>query len=182
VERGGKDLSDSDDEEVIQYSSDEMCIIKHNDGSKEVVIMEAGGILVGATAKEVAPHAESTWERGQTALEALRDELADDADELVPMVNGGLILSKLRSLMHDMVSAYIFFSLSLCLSLSLSLSTIITPRPLFVNRSVGRTGRERAVGSAAFFVRHGQRGSQGQAHAWERAHGLDGPQRTGALV
>ena len=145
-------------------------------------MMEAGGILVGAAAKEITPHAESTWERGQTALEALRDELAGDADELVPMVNGGLILSKLRSLMHGMVSAYIFFSLSLCLCLYVSLSTIITPRPIFVNRSVGRTGRERVVGSAAFFVRHGQRGRQGQAHAWERAHGLDGPQRTGAFV
>ena len=75
-------------------------MFKHNDGSTEVVMIEAGGILVGATAKEVAPHAESTWERGQTALEALRDELADDAGELVPMVNGGLILSKLRSLMR----------------------------------------------------------------------------------
>ena len=78
-------------------------------------MMEAGGILVGAAAKEVAPHAESTWERGQTALEALRDELADDAGELMPMVNGGLILRKLRSLMHDMVSAYIYFSLSFSL-------------------------------------------------------------------
>ena len=156
-------------------------------------MMEAGGILVGATAKEIAPHAESSWERGQTALEALRDELAGDADELVPMVNGGLILSKLRSLMHGMVSAYIFFSLSLCLSLSVSLSlclslsvflclslslclslclsfsTIIIPRPLFVNRSGGRAGREWVVGSAAFFVRHGQRGRQGQAHAGERS-------------
>ena len=83
-------------------------------------MMEAGGILVGAAAKEIAPHAESTWERGQTALEALRDELADDADELVPMVNGGLILSKLRSLMHDTVSAYIY--ISLCLSVSISIS------------------------------------------------------------
>jgi hypothetical protein len=27
-------------------------------------MMEAGGILVGAAAKEIAPHAESTWERG----------------------------------------------------------------------------------------------------------------------
>ena len=48
-------------------------MFKHNDGSTEVVMMEAGEILVGATAKEIAPHAESSWERGQTALEALRD-------------------------------------------------------------------------------------------------------------
>ena len=52
MEKGGKDLSDSDDEEVIQYSSDETgihrqgtynqwCMIKHNDGSTEVVMMEA---------------------------------------------------------------------------------------------------------------------------------------------
>ena len=72
VKRGGEDLSDSDDEEVIQYSLDETsiyrqgtynqwCMTKHNDGSTEVVMVEAGGILVGATAKEVAPHAESTY-------------------------------------------------------------------------------------------------------------------------
>ena len=47
-----KDLSNSDDEEVIQCSSDETgihrqgtynqwCMIKHNDGSTEVVMMEA---------------------------------------------------------------------------------------------------------------------------------------------
>ena len=130
VERGGKDLSDSSEEEggekeeeeeeeeggeeVLQYGSDETgihrqgtynqwCMIKHNDGSTEVVTMEAGGILVGTTAEEVASHVESTWERGQTALEALQSELG--ADKLVPMVNGGLNLSKLRSLMHDTVNA-----------------------------------------------------------------------------
>ena len=86
-------------------------MIKHNGGSTEVVTMEAGGILVGATAKEVASLVESTWERGQTALEAPLDEHTDDAGELVPMVNGGLNLSKLRSLMHDTLSANIFRSL-----------------------------------------------------------------------
>ena len=75
-------------------------IIRHSDGSTEAVAREAGGALVGAIAKEAASHVESTWERGQRVLEVLRDELADDAGELVPMVNGGLILSKLRSLMR----------------------------------------------------------------------------------
>ena len=149
VERGGKDLSDSYEEEdeeeeeeeeeeggeeVLQYGSDETgihrqgtynqwCMIKHNDGSTEVVTMEAGGILVGTTAEVVASHVESTRERGQTALEALQSELG--ADKLVPMVNGGLNLSKLRSLMHDTVNAS-HPPLSLCFYLFLSLSKNIT--------------------------------------------------------
>ena len=53
-------------------------IIRHSDGSTEAVAREAGGALVGAIAKEAASHVESTWERGQTVLETLRDELADD--------------------------------------------------------------------------------------------------------
>ena len=45
------------------------------------------------------------------------------------MVNGGLNLSKLRSLMHDTVNAS--HPPPLCLYLFLSLSKNITPQPLF---------------------------------------------------
>ena len=50
---------------------------------------------------EGAAHIEKTWERGQAYVNALRKELGDDADDLVPLVKGGVNLSKLRSLMHD---------------------------------------------------------------------------------
>ena len=123
---------------MLQYGSDETgihrqgtynqwCMIKHNDGSTEVVTMEAGGILVGTTAEVVAYHVESTRERGQTALEALQSELG--ADKLVPMVNGGLNLSKLRSLMHDTVNAS-HPPPSLSLSLSISLQKYHPSAPL----------------------------------------------------
>jgi hypothetical protein len=38
--------------------------IKHKGSSMEVVTIEAGWILVGAAAEEVASRVESTWERG----------------------------------------------------------------------------------------------------------------------
>jgi hypothetical protein len=60
-------------EEVLRYGSDEAgiqrqgtynqwCMIKHKGGSTEAVAMEAGGILVGATAEEVAPLVKSSRE------------------------------------------------------------------------------------------------------------------------
>ena len=60
-----------------------------------------GGYLVGAIAAEVSAHIEKTWERGQSYIEALREELGDDAEKHVPLEKGGVNLSKLRSLMHD---------------------------------------------------------------------------------
>jgi len=100
--------------EVLQFGSDETgirrqgtynqwCMIKKDDNSTEIVTFEVGGILVGATAEQVAAHVETTWQRGQDYLKALRLELGDAADELVPMVNGGVNLLKLRTFMHDTV-------------------------------------------------------------------------------
>jgi hypothetical protein len=61
--------------EVLQCGSDEAwypatrhlqqwCMIKHKGGSTEDVAMETGGVLVGPAVEEIAPHVESTWERG----------------------------------------------------------------------------------------------------------------------
>ena len=99
-------------EEVLQHGSDETGIhrqgtynqwvrIKNDCGDIETVYIETGGILVGATTAEVAAHIERTWERGQVYVDALRVELGDEADELVPLTKGGVNLLKLRSLMHD---------------------------------------------------------------------------------
>lgn len=101
-------------DEVLQYGFDEAavrrkdkmnqwCLIKNDDGELEVVTFEAAGILVGGKADEVAAHVEKTWERGQAGLEVLREELGDRADELVPLVNRGINLSKLRSMVHGTV-------------------------------------------------------------------------------
>ena len=82
VEGGGKDLSNSDEEEVIQYSLArhlQRCMFKHNDGSTEVVMMEAGGILVGAAAKRLRPtpsllgsEGRQRWRCYGTSLPAMR--------------------------------------------------------------------------------------------------------------
>ena len=98
--------------EILQHGSDETGIhrqgtynqwvrLRNSDDEIETIYIETGGILVGATAVEVAAHIEKTWGRGQAMVEALRAELGDEADRLVPIVNGGVNLLKLRSLMHD---------------------------------------------------------------------------------
>jgi hypothetical protein len=98
--------------EVLQFGSDETAIhrqgtynqwvrIENDEGQIEVVYIETGGYLVGATAAEVSAHIEKTLERGQSYIDALREELGEDAEEHVPLEKGGVNLSKLRSLMHD---------------------------------------------------------------------------------
>ena len=97
---------------VLQFGSDETAIhrqgtynqwvrIEDDEGQIEVVYIETGGYLVGATAAEVSAHIEKTLERGQSYIDALREELGEDAEEHVPLEKGGVNLSKLRSLMHD---------------------------------------------------------------------------------
>ena len=58
------------------------------------------------TSQECADHIEKIWVRGNAAIKILRADLAEKhgqeaADELVPDVNGGVQLLKLRSAMHD---------------------------------------------------------------------------------
>jgi hypothetical protein len=71
-------------------------------GGVTIVTLECGGILPGGTAEEVVAHIEKAWERGQAAVEALRDELCIvDRDVLCPIVDGGVNLHKLYGVMHD---------------------------------------------------------------------------------
>ena len=81
-------------------SFNQWCRIREGD-AYNVVTMECSGLLPGASAEMVGEHVRRTWERGQEALTILRHELGEDADTLVPLVNGGVTLSKLRSVMHD---------------------------------------------------------------------------------
>ena len=70
-------------EEVLQHGHDETSIdrqptfnqwilIKDADGELDVVTVEAGGILVGSKATEIAAHIKKTWERGERAIAILR--------------------------------------------------------------------------------------------------------------
>jgi hypothetical protein len=99
------------DEKVEQWGFDETsldgvprfnqwCRIREGDSYK-VVTMECSGLLPGASAELVAEHVRRTWERGKEALDLLRHELGEEADALVPLVNGGVTFAKLQSVMHD---------------------------------------------------------------------------------
>ena len=66
-----------------------------------MVTIECLGLLPGASAEMVGEHMWRSWERGHEALNILRQGLGEEADTLVPLVNGGVTLAKLRSVMHD---------------------------------------------------------------------------------
>ena len=70
-----------------------------------VVTIECAGLLPGSSSAKISEHVRLTWERGQESLNLLRQELGAEADELVPLVNGGINLSKLRGVMHDTCNA-----------------------------------------------------------------------------
>ena len=76
------------------------CRITEGDSYRTVTI-ECAGLLVGSTATRVAQHVKLLWARGQEAVTLLREELGADADLLVPLVNGGVSMAKLRGVMHD---------------------------------------------------------------------------------
>ena len=76
------------------------CRIQEGDTSRTVTI-ECAGLLTGSTATRVAQHVKLLWQRGQEAVNMLRQEMGDEADLLVPLVNGGVTMAKLRGVMHD---------------------------------------------------------------------------------
>lgn len=79
-------------------------MILNQDGTKEVCFLECAGVLVGGTADEVATHIEHKFEAAAEDLEKLRELLkaaGHDADMLVPLIDGGLAMARLRSVMHD---------------------------------------------------------------------------------
>ena len=63
--------------------------------------MKQGGLLIGSTADEVKAHVKTTWKRGGEAVELARAKLGDNADDLIPLRNGGVKLLKIRSTMND---------------------------------------------------------------------------------
>jgi hypothetical protein len=98
-------------DEVCQWGFDETslngiptlnqwCRIKEGAAYKTITI-ECAGLLPGSTSSRIAAHVEILWTRGQQAIAMLRAELGAAADNLVPLVQGGVTLAKLRGAMHD---------------------------------------------------------------------------------
>ena len=98
-------------DEVVQWGFDETglngvptlnqwCRIKEGADYK-IVTLECAGLLPGSTATRVAEHVKVTWERAKQAVEMLRTELGAECDAFVPLVNGGVSITKLRGAMHD---------------------------------------------------------------------------------
>jgi hypothetical protein len=98
-------------EEVVQWGFDETslngvptlnqwCRIKESDGLK-IVTLECAGLLTGSTATRVAEHIKVVWQRGQHAVSMLRTALGETCNTFVPLVNGGVSITKLRGAMHD---------------------------------------------------------------------------------
>ncbi len=66
-----------------------------------VVTLQCAGLLVRSKATKICAHIEGAWALGQQAIGYLREELGCEADNLVPLTNGGVQLHKLRAIMHD---------------------------------------------------------------------------------
>ncbi len=50
---------------------------------------------------KVMQHIEATWKRGAEVVAMVRAALGARADELVPLIHGGVHISKLNGSMHD---------------------------------------------------------------------------------
>jgi hypothetical protein len=105
-------------DEVVQHGYDETnidcqatfnqwCMIREGD-LLSIIVVECGGILTGSTADEIAEHIQITWERGHHMVLALREDIISnvangqaEADRLVPLTDGGVLMLKIGSTMHD---------------------------------------------------------------------------------
>ena len=66
-----------------------------------LILIPLSGLLVGSTAIEICEHVEKAWEIGQRAIELLKAELGGEADDLLAVEGGGVLLHKIRGVMHD---------------------------------------------------------------------------------
>jgi hypothetical protein len=111
------DIAAADEILQYEYGFDETCLdrqstmnqwaLTREDGELSVMAVEAGGIMVGGTAKMMAAHTLETWRRRQVptqeGVNLVRAALVgigglELADRLAPMVNGGVRLHKARSI------------------------------------------------------------------------------------
>ncbi len=64
--------------------------------------LECAAILPNFEAEDVVRHIEAVWNRGKIAIDALRNALGIDLqDVLCPLRNGGVSFHKLYGVMHD---------------------------------------------------------------------------------
>jgi hypothetical protein len=70
-------------------------------GEVHVLTLECEGLLTGGTAQKVGEHVKVFWQRGQLAMTMLREVMGEEVDTYIPLVNGGINLSKLCGVMHD---------------------------------------------------------------------------------
>jgi hypothetical protein len=71
------------------------------DNQPVTLTIEYAGLLPGSTSAKVTDHIKMTWARGQEVVAMVSEVLGDVADVYVPLVNGGVHLSKLNGSMHD---------------------------------------------------------------------------------
>jgi hypothetical protein len=79
-------------------------LIINDEGEKEVCFLSCAGTLVDGIAEKVTEHIEKKFEDAQACVDKLRALLSNqghDPDVLVPMVNGGVVIEKVMSVMHD---------------------------------------------------------------------------------
>lgn len=74
----------------------------HKRGGACIVTLECAAILPCSEAENVVGHIELVWQRGKEAIDALREVLGPEyQDVLCPLRNGGVSLHKLYGIMHD---------------------------------------------------------------------------------
>jgi hypothetical protein len=142
----------SEAEYILQFGYDETQIMRQGtmnlwaltwgkNKKLKIVTMEAAGLLIGGTSREIAHHIKTQFGRMQAAVLLVRARLGDDADRLCTMANGGVQLLKILSAMHDtcncankVVTLCVFIPpLFIFLpSLSLSPLSLFTPLSLFI--------------------------------------------------
>jgi hypothetical protein len=66
-----------------------------------LITIECAGLLPGSTSTKVMQHIEATWKGGAEVVAMVRVALGARADKLVPLVHGGVHISKLNGTMHD---------------------------------------------------------------------------------
>ncbi len=78
-------------------------LLQEGDNPPEVLTIQvADGLTIGGTAQETAEHVANSWHLGQDAVMLARNALdPESCDELIPLVDGGVLLHKIKGSMHD---------------------------------------------------------------------------------
>ena len=100
-------------EEILQFGFDETSLdgtptlnqwvlVQEGTGAPSIITIECCGLMVGSTSEQIADHIRTAWITGQQCVDLVRQELGPIlADELAPVVQGGVQLHKLQGVMHD---------------------------------------------------------------------------------